>query len=216
MNSHKDWRGLWSGFSEHPIRALTALFLSLAPLWKLVSKASDTEFLLTFSQTKVGKFVLGHWDWLTMLLGFILLYFTLRPAKPAHAEIRPGLLRRWALRRYTTAGLSWRVFGHAEIQGKAVAILRITSSGDLPQPLEIVVTCLGGIESVGPSFHPDPVKPTERDADSDIEVEHPGGRRVVSFVLRSPKLQAPGFLDVTLRSIGNAEIRVIEVRRNPQ
>lgn len=174
------------------------------------------EFVLTFRETFVGKLVIAHWQWLTMLSGFILVYLALRPTDSARLAPKPGLLRRWRLSRYTSLGLNWKVYGHSLVAEKAVALLRITSTGELPQPLEIVIRCAGQIADVGPGFYPDQTRPGERDHTSDIEVPSADDKKVVSFVLRSPKLHPPGYLDVRLRSVGNAEIRVLEVKRNPE
>jgi hypothetical protein len=117
-----------------------------------------------------------------------------------------------------STGLNWKISSRTEIQGKAVASLRITPTSELPQPLELVVTCLGGIESIiNVGFYPDPTQPTEADRNAEAEIpHHPVGQREVFLILRSPKLHPPSYLEVLLRSIGNAEIRVLTVRRNPE
>jgi len=132
------------------------------------------------------------------------------------SEHRLPLRRRWELRRYTSAGLNWRISSRGEVQGKAVAILRVTSTSDLPQPLELVVTCLGRIEGLSASFYLDPARPTDSDRAAEIEIPYSGGQKTVSLILRSPKLHTPGYLDIVLTSAGNAEIRVLTVKRNPE
>jgi hypothetical protein len=131
--------------------------------------------------------------------------------------------RRTARRRdersnYTDKGLSWKIIGHGLVQERAVAILRVTSTAELPQPMELAITCLGGVESIfGVDLYPNPVRPTQRDEAAEIEIDHhPPGQKMVFLTLRSPKLRAPAYLDVHLKSVGNAEIRVLSVKRSPE
>ena len=131
-------------------------------------------------------------------------------------EHRLSWKRRRELSGYTSAGLDWKITGATEVGGKAVAILRVSPTSELPQPLELHITCLGGIEAVvGTSFYPDKVRVAESDPSAQFEIpHHPSGQKDVFVTLRSPKLHPPSVLTIQLRSVGNAEIRVLTVKRS--
>jgi hypothetical protein len=139
----------------------------------------------------------------------------LRKADPQTAS--PQMAER-DLSSYTSAGLNWKIIGHSLVQERAVAILRITSTGELPQPMELAITCLGAIERViQADLYPNPARPTQRDEDAAIEIPyHKPGQKEVFVTLRAPKLSAPAYLNVHLWSVGSAEIRVLSVKRSPE
>jgi hypothetical protein len=99
------------------------------------------------------------------------------------------------------------------VADKAVALLRVEATGELPQPLELYVSCAGELATPSASFVPDPARPTESDRAAELEIWDPGGAKSFRMKLVAPKLHPPSYLDIVLRSIGNADIRVVEITR---
>ena len=129
-----------------------------------------------------------------------------------------GLRRRWRMRHWTSAGLNWRVLPESHgvaPDGRMHAILSITPApgSELPQPLDFVVICAGLIAEVSSRFYFDQANPGG-ESSGDIEIDAPEGKSV-RFKLVSPKLLPPARLDLTLHSKGNAEVKVVDVKRAP-
>lgn len=113
----------------------------------------------------------------------------------------------------TSNGLSWEIADHTEIEGKAEARLRVWPTGELPQPLNLFVTCKCQLESVsGTEVIPNPSRPDEKSKTANFHIFPSQGKR---FRLRlvSPKLVGPAYINMFLRSKGNATIDIAEVKR---
>lgn len=192
-------------------------------LWKLVERAGDVDFLMGISsKSPIIQGVVRNADYLLIFSGMVLLALNIWPQPVEAISRRLGALRYWwKLRHWTDAGLNWRVLlnSHTALRdGRMVAILSITPvpGSDLPQPLELIITCAGRIADGGGSrFYSDASEVGKSDLSGDIEIEAPRGKTIVVRLL-SPKLLPPARWDLTLTSGGNAEIRVLDVKRAPR
>jgi hypothetical protein len=128
---------------------------------------------------------------------------------PPRASLSPPMPRT------TDAGLNWKIVSRflRESDNRAIAILRVSPLGELPQPLRLFIESEARLASASVDYVPDPVQPAKRDDSTEVEIVDPGGRKMVETTLRAPKLHPPACLDVVLVSEGNADIRVKTVRR---
>lgn len=155
-----------------------------------------------------------------LFLSVILVTYLLHMRDLRRREHRLPWRRRRELRRYTDAGLGWRVppESHTQLRdGRMAAVLSIAPvpGSELPQPLDIVVACGGNITEAISTFYLDPSQPEEVPVSGDVEIDAPSGS-MVTLRLLSPKLLPPARWDLMLVSAGNAAIRVLSVRRAPR
>jgi hypothetical protein len=90
----------------------------------------------------------------------------------------------------TSRGLSWKVVNRSTIQEKAVALLRISATSELPQPLELYVKTPAQISTANAAFIPDPTKPTRHLHEAEIEIYvAPEGHSIeFKLVVRQPSI----------------------------
>jgi hypothetical protein len=181
------------------VSAATWFVAQLAKLDRSLIVGSEIGFLYCLL-ILTATFIALHWGaWMT-----------------AYREAR----RKRKLRNWTDRGLDWRVLPESHQQlpdGRMTAILSIASApgGELPQPLDLVVTCAGNIAEAASAFHFDPSRPEEIPISGDVEIDTPRDGRV-ELRLVSPKLLPPARWDLRLVSAGNAAVRVVDVRRAPR
>lgn len=156
-----------------------------------------------------------------VVVGLAWLFYIAAHPKGARSPRRHfNVLReRWRMRNWTSDGLNWRVLPDShgvDRNQKARAILSITPvpGSELPQPLEIVVVCAGLISDISSRFYFDQSK-LEGESSGAVEIDAPEGKSV-KLKLFSPKLFPPARWDLILHSGGNAEVKVVDVRRAPQ
>lgn len=191
-------------------------------LWTIVERAGDVDFLMGLSaKSPLVQWLARNAEFGLMAVGIALLALNIWPQPVEAASRRLMALRfRWKLRHWTDAGLNWVVLrdSHTTLPcGRMAAILSITPvpGSDLPQPLDIIITCAGRIAAVGSKFYPDASEAGKTDTSGDVEIDAPQGK-TVAVSLCSPKLLPPCRWDLTLTSAGNAEIKVLDVKRAPR
>lgn len=121
-------------------------------------------------------------------------------------------------RRWTDAGLSWAVKpeSHTALRdGRMTAILDIAPilGSELPQPLDIFITCAGSVAEVSSKFFLDG-STNEFGLSGDVEI-WPPTKNTISLRLVSPKLLPPSRWELSIVSGGNAAVRVLSVKRAP-
>lgn len=202
--------------------AIGAALLSGGGIWRYVERAGDVDFLMGISsRSPIVQWVIRNGDYLLILAGIVLLLLNIGPRPVESVSRRLMALRsRWKLRHWTDAGLNWVVLrdSHTTLRdGRMAAILSITPvpDSDLPQPLDIIITCAGRIAEVSSRFYRDASEVGKTDTSGDVEIDAPQGK-TVAVRLCSPKLLPPCRWDLTLTSAGNAEIKVLDVKRAPR
>lgn len=121
-------------------------------------------------------------------------------------------------RRWTDAGLSWAIKPSSHVSlgdGRMTAILDIApiSGSELPQPLDIFITCAGLVAEVSSKFYSDG-STNEFGLSGDVEI-WPPIKNTLSLRLVSPKLLPPARWELSIVSGGNAAVRVLSVKRAP-
>jgi hypothetical protein len=188
-------------------------------VWSVVGVAGNLDFLLQVSDSPTIRLLLRNPDTCLMVVGVLLLAFNLS-RQPLHAFSRAygSLRQRFKTRRWTDAGLSWTVGGHQLLKdGRMAAILAIAPipGSELPQPLQVIVTCAGRIAEASSVFHIDADKAETPPRSGDVEIGAPEEKQI-RLVLYSPKLLPPSRWDLTLISAGNTEVKVVELKRAPR
>jgi len=191
--------------------------------WRLVEKAGDVDFLMGLSaKSPLIQLLARNADYFLIVIGGALLALNIWP-HPLEATSRSlrEWRRRWKLRHWTDAGLNWFVLPDSHMtrkDGRMAAILAITPvpGSDLPQPLDVIVTCAGKIAHVSSTFYSEASRTGEPHSSGDVVIPAPSGGKTVRLQLLSPKLLPPARWDLTLTSAGNAEIKVVEVKHAPR
>lgn len=109
----------------------------------------------------------------------------------------------------TSSGLSWKLVPTTR-DGRAVPCLRVWPTGELPQPLNLIVTSscqLGSIELI-----PDPSRPDEKSDDVRFHVSPSQGKRL-RLRLVYPKLEQPAYINIFLQPKKSAPVQEVEVKR---
>ena len=214
MQPFKSWRDLWDLLRGRKRSTFGALVLALLGIaWWGLSQWRLLDWLLAKAASPWARWLFENAACLTALVALLILILVIVVRRPQR-DLCDTWRERWRTRKFTSAGLNWQVVERGMEGEKATAVVRVTAVSELPMPLEVRVTCVPRHHSAGHKFFPDGPTHPELAGANFRHFSELG--RTTAVVLTSPKLHPPACLDLRIRSVGNAAIEVLKVRRNPK
>lgn len=211
MWRYKSWGEVWSTAKRRPITAvLAALFFLLSFFGKFLLMLARINTVASASDSPAIRFILIHLQSLALVIAIVLLFFIVWP-RPPRVNRERWLERGTSTFMFTSAGLDWWLDEHDDKGANAAVTLRIVATGEVPQPLSLLIIAVPPLRSAQPSFFPDEAQ-ASASVKTQIEVL-PIRHNRTRFRLVFPKLRGQARLDVRLTSVGNARIAIRKVLR---